>query len=124
MVTVCAGHRCRALWQLLDESSSDPDDVMPQRTSDQLKHAIRDTPGGVLVRSQCLGMCHEGAVIAVAYRQAGTMRGLCGHAFSSATRATVLRDLLSWIPEITSPAECREVPRTLRSVVIRPHGRR
>ncbi|MEE4021698.1 hypothetical protein V1Y59_01300 [Gordonia sp. PKS22-38] len=76
------------------------------------------------MRSQCLGMCHEGAVVAVAYRKAGTMRGLCGHAFSSVNRTPVLRDLLSWIPQITSSAECREVPRTLRPVMIKPRGRR
>ncbi|WP_439030815.1 hypothetical protein [Gordonia terrae] len=118
LVTVCAGHRCSALWQLRDESAPDAGGVGTVAHSQQLGATIRTTPGGVLIKTGCLGVCHEGPVVAVAYRDAGSARVRFGHAFATADRGPVLRGLMRWIVSIRSPSDCRAIPRSLQSALI------
>ncbi|WNV76970.1 hypothetical protein [Geodermatophilus sp. DSM 44513] len=84
LVAVCVGHRCAALGTLAGT------EVVPQ-----LRRAVRETPGAVLVTADCTGVCALGAVAAVAHRDGPTLRTrdavwLTG--VQDAQRATALAD--------------------------------
>jgi len=51
LVSRCAGMRCAALMQLRDDHRADP-----------VATALRQRRDGVLLRTNCLGPCHLGAV--------------------------------------------------------------
>lgn len=82
LVAVCAGRRCAALRE---------------RTGrvEDLRSAIRRTPGGVLVATDCLGPCHLASLAVVARRDGAT--GTSGPSswlfgIDQPTRATALRE--------------------------------
>ncbi|SDI78831.1 hypothetical protein SAMN04488693_12332 [Arthrobacter subterraneus] len=54
----CAGHRCAALRRLSGGQDHD----------EQIRATIRQTSGGVLIESRCLGRCELAGVAAVARR--------------------------------------------------------
>lgn len=59
---MCVGQRCAALRRLADTEG----------TFEDLRSAIRDTPGGVLVAADCVGACHLASVALVARRDGAT----------------------------------------------------
>ncbi|QTI67256.1 hypothetical protein [Gordonia polyisoprenivorans] len=117
LVALCAGHRCSALWHLGDESApaGDPGEV---RRSQRLGQTIRNTPGGVLIKTGCLGVCHQGPVVGVAYRAAGSSRVRFRHTFATADRMPVLRGLVTWIASIRDSSDCRSIPEALQPALI------
>lgn len=70
------------------------------------------------MKTECLGVCHQGPVVGVAYRDAGSRRARFGHAFATADRAPVLVGLLRWIANIRSSADCRSIPSSLQPALI------
>lgn len=115
LVALCAGHRCSALWHLCDESTAAHEDG---RRSQHLGQTIRNTPGGVLIKTGCLGVCHQGPVVGVAYRDAGSTRARFGHAFATADRMSILHGLVSWVASIRDSSDCRSIPQVLQPALI------
>lgn len=64
VLALCTGHRCTALRQLAGSEGA----------VDDLRAAVRDSRGGVLVVVDCLGVCAVAAVAAVARRDGATGR--------------------------------------------------
>ena len=62
MLALCVGQRCTALRMLADNSGS----------VDDLKSAVKDSSGAVLITAHCLGPCAVAAVAAVAHREGGS----------------------------------------------------
>ncbi|NGM15856.1 hypothetical protein O3597_26145 [Verrucosispora sp. WMMA2044] len=58
-VAYCDGHRCRALrHRTVPKAPDKPADLV-----EILGQAVRASHGGVLVRTQCLGVCHRAPVL-------------------------------------------------------------
>lgn len=103
VVTVCQGHRCRALL-----SHQDPDAMS----------AMRELTGGsgrgVLVSTPCAGACAYGPVVGVGagHQVDGTMRiGL--QALLGPVEARHLSDLGSYLD---APAPSRRLPKALEQI--------
>lgn len=58
LLAACLGQRCSALRRLADSADS----------VDELRSAVRTTPGAVLVAAECLGPCALASVAAIAHR--------------------------------------------------------
>ena len=97
LVALCSGHRCTALHRLADG----------QDGTDRLRSTIATGRGAVLVSTECLGACANGAVAAVARRDGST--GTTGPAIwlGGMDQPDALDALLSWI---TSGGPLGDVP--------------
>jgi hypothetical protein len=122
LVTLCDGYRCSALWKRQHPSTHDA----PHQHIDgprQVSELIASTPGGVLVQTECLGVCEHGPVIGVAYRDAGGMRCRHPRLFSAADEPSLFRMLLRWIAETSAAREYIETPPALDAFLIHRHRR-
>jgi (2Fe-2S) ferredoxin len=111
LVAVCAGHRCSALHRL----------ATGQDGAGRLRSTIKTGTGGVLVSTECLGVCARGAVAAVARRDGST--GVTGPSvwLSEMDQPAALAALLGWLASggparIDEPAE--SVPPVLHSSIL------
>ena len=68
VVTVCAGPRCAALWL----RHSDPGtELFEVPGLGAIREAVRTSRGGVLIRTACVGRCHDGPLVATGHRAGG-----------------------------------------------------
>jgi hypothetical protein len=112
LVVLCAGHRCAALRELTGGV-------------DDLRSAIRQTPGGVLVSAGCLGPCHLGALAVVARRDGPTGTGGPVALLSGVDRPTRAVALRAWVLAggPTRDDSSPDLPRALAEAVFAPVAR-
>jgi len=111
LVALCAGHRCNALHRLADGHDG----------TDRLRSTIATGRGAVLVSTECLGACANGAVAAVARRDGSTGKTGPTVWLGGMDQPDTLDALLTWIASggptlIDVPAE--NVPPALHDSVL------
>ncbi|MFG3420994.1 hypothetical protein [Micromonospora sp. NPDC048063] len=73
-VAYCDGHRCRALRHRSHLRVSEGE---PENLTEVLRQAVRASHGGVLIRAECLGVCHRApALLLLAGSRPAQRRGL------------------------------------------------
>lgn len=110
-VVLCTGHRCTALRSLSARPASGED----------LRQAVRDSAGAVLVTVDCPGLCAQAAVAGITGYDDGT--GTFGPMWwlGRADDPTVVDAVASWVcsgPPPSRPDGVVEVPPGLRSAVL------
>lgn len=111
LVAVCTGHRCDALHRL----------VADQDGTERLRPTIAAHQGAILVSTQCMGACANGAVAAIARRDGTTGATGASVWLGGIDQPSSLSVLLDWIalggpPDPAALADA--VPTSLRNAVI------
>jgi len=111
LVALCEGHRCKALHRLADG----------QDGTSRLRSTIANGRGAVLVSTECLGACAEGAVAMVGRRDGGT--GVTGPTvwLGGMDQPDTLAALLRWIRSGGPPfsdVPASDVPQALHNAVL------
>lgn len=87
LLALCLGQRCSALRRLAGTADS----------VDELRAAVRATPGAVLVTAECLGPCSLASVAAVAHRDGHTGHTGCTVWISGIEQRTRADALRQWV---------------------------